>query len=63
MRTGIWAFVSGAALAGPSMASPGPCDSLNETVYALTGPEYRIDGEPVLARSAVACGRYRSSLI
>lgn len=61
MRTGIWAFVLGAALVGPGMASAGPCDSSNETIYALTGPEYRIDGEPVLARSAFACGRYWSS--
>lgn len=44
-----------------SPALAGPCDNPGETVYALTAPEYRVDGEPVLGRSAYACGRFWSA--
>lgn len=44
-----------------SPALAGQCDNPAETVYALTAPEYRVDGEPVLGRSAYACGRFWSA--
>ncbi|MBB5746360.1 hypothetical protein [Brevundimonas variabilis] len=42
-------------------AHAGPCDDPAATIYALTAPAYRVDGEPVLGRSAYACGRFWSA--
>lgn len=61
MHTRVWGLVLAAAVMGPNMALAGPCDTVTETVYALTAPVERVDGEPVLGRSAFACGRYWSA--
>lgn len=54
---GLCLALSGVAV--PALAQT--CDGTAATVYALTAPDYRVDGEPVLGRSAYACGRYWSA--